>query len=150
MNKGKIEQMGTPEEIYNEPESLFVTDFIGNANIFDSKVNDIRENDVLVDLYGNIVSVPKINLGNGIKKGEDVYLAIKPEAITINKNLTGFTGKVFTQSFLGASKEYEVEFGNSLIKIIESNTGTSENHIKTGAEVNIKFNNNSFRILKKD
>jgi iron(III) transport system ATP-binding protein len=150
MNKGKIEQMGTPEEIYNKPKSLFVTDFIGNANIFDSSVDDIRKNDVLVNLYDSTLSIPKENLESGIKKGEEVYLAIKPEAIKISKASTGFSGKVFTQSFLGASKEFEVEFGNSLIKIIKANTGTEEINVKTGDNVNISFNTSFFRVLKKD
>ncbi len=53
MNKGEIAQMGSPEEIYNNPNSAFVADFIGNANFMDAVVEDIHENTLTVSLQKN-------------------------------------------------------------------------------------------------
>ncbi len=150
MNKGKIEQIGTPEEIYNKPESLFVADFIGNANFLEAVVEDIGEESVVVSLQDRQVKIVKENTCSGLMEGEEVYLIIKPEAVRIGKNADDFKGKISSKFFLGTSMEYEIEFEDSIITSIQPNSGDLDMSIPAGEEISISFNKNYFQILKKD
>src|SRR4030042_916973 len=122
MNKGKIEQIGSPEEIYNKPKSVFVADFIGNANFVDAVIEKFNINSITVNIQNSLLDIPKESDSSKFKIGEDVYLAIKPEAVKISKNNSKFKGKICSKFFLGSSMEYEIEFDNSVITSIQSNS----------------------------
>lgn len=147
MNKGKIAQTGSPEEIYNNPNSAFVADFIGNANFMDAVVEEVHKDSLTVSLQNNSIVVPKEN--DEFKEGEEVSLAIKPEAVSINTQPTGFTGKLDVSSFLGSISEYKVEFENSFLTIIQSNIEGKYKHYKMGEEVYLEFNKSFFHVYKK-
>jgi iron(III) transport system ATP-binding protein len=153
MNKGKIEQIGTPDEIYNNPVSIFAADFIGNSNFIDARVKEVDRNSVLVDLgvEAGEIKISKLNAYPGIQKGEEVYLAIKPESITISRDDNGFRGKIINRSFLGSTVEYNIEFKDSYITSILSNN--SADGIKTstaGDYVYVDFVSDFIRVLKKE
>lgn len=74
MNNGEIQQIGTPEDIYNEPENRFVADFIGESNIMDA----IMRQDYLVEFGGEKFEC----LDHGFAKDEIVEIVIRPEDIT--------------------------------------------------------------------
>ena len=104
MNQGYIQQMGTPEEIYNEPENAFVADFIGDSNIIDG----IMMEDRVVKICGSIF--PCIDEGFGIKKPVDVV--IRPEDIIIGKPGAGIMDGVVTSNvFIGVHYEMCIEAG---------------------------------------
>ncbi len=147
MNKGEIAQMGSPEEIYNNPNSAFVADFIGNANFMDAVVEDIHENTLTVSLQKNSIVVTKPD--GDFKEGEEISLAIKPEAISISTEPTGFSGKLDVSSFLGSISEYKVEFENSFLTIIQSNIEGKYKHYRMGEEVYLDFNKAFFHVYKK-
>ena len=101
MNKGYIQQMGTPEDIYNEPENAFVADFIGDSNIVDG----IMLEDKLVRIFG--VTFPCIDTGFGRNKPVDVV--IRPEDIILGKPGAGLMdGVVSHLIFKGVHYEMEV------------------------------------------
>ncbi len=148
MNRGEIAQVGTPEEIYNNPNSSFVADFIGNANFIDGKVSEISSKSITVTVQGNSIVVDKTD--EEFSEGEEVSLAIKPEAVDISLEPTGFTGKLVVSSFLGSITEYKIEFENSFIIAIHSNTaGHLMKHFKMGEDINVDFKKDFFRIYKK-
>ena len=94
MNRGYIQQMGTPEEIYNEPENAFVADFIGDSNIVDG----IMLEDRVVRICGKIF--PCIDEGFGKNKPVDVV--IRPEDIIIGNPGSGIMDGVVTSNvFIG-------------------------------------------------
>ena len=104
MNRGYIQQMGTPEEIYNEPENAFVADFIGDSNIIDGVMMEDR----VVKLCGCIF--PCIDEGFGRKKPVDVV--IRPEDIIIGKPGEGIMDGVVTSNvFIGVHYEMCIEAG---------------------------------------
>ena len=104
MNQGYIQQMGTPEEIYNEPENAFVADFIGDSNIIDG----IMMEDRIVKICGYIF--PCIDEGFGMKKPVDVV--IRPEDIIIGKPGSGIMDGVVTSNvFIGVHYEMCIEAG---------------------------------------
>lgn len=98
MNEGEIRQMGTPEEIYNEPENAFVADFIGDANIISG--NMVR--DRLVRIEGIDFNC----IDEGFKPNEAVDVMIRPEDIEIRKYGEGiFNGTIISKLFIGVHYE---------------------------------------------
>ena len=101
MNQGYIQQIGTPETIYNEPENAFVADFIGDSNIVDS----IMVRDELVEILG--VKFSCIDKGFGENKHVDVV--IRPEDIELlAPDATNLNGEVSHLIFKGVHYEMEV------------------------------------------
>ena len=101
MNQGYIQQMGSPESIYNEPENAFVADFIGDSNI----VPGIMLQDELVEIFGaKFICVDK---GFGTNKPVDVV--IRPEDIDLVEPGAGTLSGVVTHLiFKGVHYEMEV------------------------------------------
>lgn len=101
MNQGYIQQIGTPEMIYNEPENAFVADFIGDSNIIDSLFIE----DEVVEILG--VKFPCVDKGFGNNKPVDVV--IRPEDIELVKPEEGrIQGEVSHLIFKGVHYEMEV------------------------------------------
>ena len=104
MNQGYIQQMGTPEQIYNEPENAFVADFIGDSNIIDGTMLEDR----VVEICGHVF--PCIDEGFGKKTPVDVV--IRPEDILIGKPGEGVMDGVVTSNvFIGVHYEMCIEAG---------------------------------------
>ncbi|HHT96367.1 MAG TPA: ABC transporter ATP-binding protein [Clostridiales bacterium] len=101
MNQGYIQQIGTPEDIYNEPQNAFVADFIGDSNI----INATMIEDKLVSILG--AKFPCVDVGFGKNKPVDVV--IRPEDIDLVQPEEGtITGVVTSLIFKGVHYEMEV------------------------------------------
>lgn len=104
MNGGYIQQLGTPEQIYNEPENAFVADFIGDSNILDATMLEDR----IVKLCDTVF--PCIDEGFGINKPVDVV--IRPEDLIIGRPGDGkLEGEVTHNVFIGVHYEMEIQAG---------------------------------------
>lgn len=104
MDKGKIQQVGTPQDIYNEPKNAFVADFIGESNIVDGKMlKDYR-----VEFSGQEFQC----LDKGFAENEQVDVVVRPEDVDIVEYDKGMLkGKVTSVSFLGVHYEIIVDIG---------------------------------------
>ena len=101
MNQGYIQQIGTPENIYNEPENAFVADFIGHSNIIDGTMIE----DKLVEILG--VKMPCVDTGFGNNKPVDVV--IRPEDVELVDPSEGYLeGDVTFLIFKGVHYELDV------------------------------------------
>ena len=101
MNQGYIQQMGTPENIYNEPENAFVADFIGDANILSATMLE----DKLVEILG--VKFPCVDVGFG--RNTPVDVVIRPEDVELGEPGAGILdGVVSHLVFQGVHYEMEV------------------------------------------
>ena len=101
MNQGYIQQIGTPEDIYNEPKNAFVADFIGESNIISATM--VR--DKLVNILG--ADFPCVDIGFGENKPVDVV--IRPEDIDLVAPQNGMiSGRVTSLIFKGVHYEMEV------------------------------------------
>jgi spermidine/putrescine transport system ATP-binding protein len=104
MNQGYIQQMGTPEDIYNEPENAFVADFIGDSNIIDG----IMIEDKLVEILG--VRFNCVDTGFGTYRPVDVV--IRPEDVMLKEPGAGnLDGVVTSVIFKGVHYEMDVMAG---------------------------------------
>ena len=104
MNQGYIQQMGTPEDIYNEPENAFVADFIGDSNIIDG----IMLEDRLVEILGHKFEC--VDVGFGTNRPVDVV--IRPEDVILGEEGKGILDGVVTSLiFKGVHYEMDVMAG---------------------------------------
>ncbi len=104
MDNGKIQQIGTPQDIYNEPENAFVADFIGESNIVDGKM----VKDFYVEFSGSSFDC----LDKGFEKNELVDVVVRPEDVDIVPEGQGqLTGVVTSVAFLGVHYEIIVDIG---------------------------------------
>lgn len=105
MNDGYIQQEGTPEQIYNEPENAFVADFIGDSNIVSGRM--VRDN--LVEIKG--IEFPCIDGSkDGFMPGQPVDVVIRPEDIEIRPYGEGlFNGEIISKIFIGVHYEMLVK-----------------------------------------
>jgi len=102
MNEGIIQQMGSPIDIYNEPENAFVADFIGESNILDGVMID----DYLVEILGKKFEC----LDSGFGRGEEVDVVIRPEDLDLTPSGEGkLEGIVKSVIFKGVHYEMDIE-----------------------------------------
>ena len=102
MDKGKIQQIGSPQDIYNEPKNAFVADFIGESNIIDG----VMLEDKLVKFAGKCFKC----LDSGFAKNEPIDVVIRPEDIKVTSPEKGdISGKVTSVTFIGVHYEIIVD-----------------------------------------
>ena len=136
MNGGKIQQIGTPEDIYNEPKNAFVADFIGESNIIDG----IMHEDKVVGMYGKKFPC----LDGGFAPNEPVDVVIRPEDIDIVPEEQGqLTGTVTEVTFKGMHYDIIVDFRG--FKWLIQTT----DHSPVGARIGVKIDPDGFHIMKK-
>ncbi len=136
MNQGYIQQVGTPEDIYNEPKNAFVADFIGDSNIIPS----VMVEDRLVNILG--ANFACVDVGFGRNKPVDVV--IRPEDIDLVKPEEGvITGRVTSLLFKGVHYEMEVIAGGR--EWLVHSTDLSP----VGSEVGIKVDPYDIQIMNK-
>ena len=136
MNQGYIQQIGTPEKIYNEPENAFVADFIGESNIISATMVQDR----LVKILG--VNFPCVDEGFGQNRPVDVV--IRPEDIDLLKPGQGSIDGVVTHMiFKGVHYEMEV-MANNYEWLVHST-----DMFPVGAEVSIHVDPFDIQIMKK-
>jgi spermidine/putrescine transport system ATP-binding protein len=107
MNKGRIEQLDTPQNIYANPVSEFVASFVGAANLFPARVAAVEGGKARLEVEGSewVVPTHRITSGDGLKAGDGATVVIRPEALTAGAsqaaNRIRLTGKVTEQTFFG-------------------------------------------------
>ncbi len=136
MDKGSIQQIGTPEDIYNEPKNAFVADFIGESNIIDG----IMVRDKVVKMYGREFPC----LDGGFAENEPVDVVIRPEDIDIVPVEQGqLVGTVTSVTFKGMQYDIIVDFRG--FKWLIQTT----DHSPVGARIGIKIDPDGIHIMKK-
>ena len=136
MDKGSIQQIGTPEDIYNEPKNAFVADFIGESNIIDGIIPE----DNVVQMYGRRFPC----LDGGFAPNEAVDVVIRPEDIDIVPVEQGqLTGTVTSVTFKGMQYDIIVDFRG--FKWLIQTT----DHCPEGARIGIKIDPDGIHVMKK-
>jgi iron(III) transport system ATP-binding protein len=123
MNHGKVEQVGTPFEIYSNPQSLFVADFIGQANIIKLGVAKIKDKDisVVLPLGGTFTTravFPEEATDAAYAVGGKAALIARPESISVlseNNPQGEAPATVVSEVFVGSHIEYELTLGDDQI-----------------------------------
>ena len=136
MDKGRIQQIGKPEDIYNEPENAFVADFIGESNILDG----VMLSDYKVRFFGRVFDC----VDAGFAPNESVDVVIRPEDIDFVPPQEGhLVGTVTSVTFKGLNYDIIVEF-RGFKWLIQ----TTDFH-GVGETVGIRLNPEDIHIMKK-
>lgn len=101
MRDGKIEQIGTPDEIYHHPKTSYVATFVGNANILHAVVKEIKENRVTLQI-GEDTVLAEVSEKERLTVGENVTLAVRSEKIELSEDgKDGLKAMVVEKNFAG-------------------------------------------------
>lgn len=127
MNKGRIEQMGAPEELYELPRTSFVANFLGQSNLFTGDVVESSGDTITVDVAGVGVKVPR---ERAQRHAGEVTIGVRPEKLTLHTaqpaaaagvNVLG-PGRITDVSFTGVSTQYLVQIpGLPVITVFAQN-----------------------------
>lgn len=134
MNKGRIEQMGAPQALYELPHTAFVAKFLGQSNLFSGDVVSSSSTSMVVDAGGTKIEVP---LARAQRHSGHVTVGVRPEKVSLHdsepkaasgRNVVG-PGRVTDVSFSGVSTQYEVTVPHhGAITVFVQNTSISSLH----------------------
>ncbi|HEY5730524.1 MAG TPA: ABC transporter ATP-binding protein [Anaerolineales bacterium] len=150
MNKGKVLQIGLPEEIYERPADKFVADFIGETNFLDGVVKGQNGKVVEIELTGT--GMIRVESSRTFTSGQQVSVAVRPEKLRLNSEIhdgNSINGRVEDVIYIGTDTQYGVRFaGGQKARVREQNLTQAQKIIaKSGEEVAVSFTRTSPRIL---
>jgi iron(III) transport system ATP-binding protein len=144
MNEGRIEQVGSPQEIYRRSATTFVADFIGLTNFLKGKVKDIQGDLLSVSVYDALV---ELKVEDNFEIDEEVTIVTRPEMLRFSKerpsNLNGVVKNVF---FLGSLARYEIEIRKGELITLDDPNPT--NLTAKGSNVHIEIVPGSAHVKK--
>lgn len=139
MRKGKIMQVGTPQELYLNPQHIFVANFVGESNFLEGYVADRVGHKLTVELRGGIY-VKSLNKDH--KKGEKVVVAIRPEVLSITKGeksgVNSIVGNIEGFRFEGNNVRYEIRLQNEDMIVVVRPALMAE-WLSVGEKVTVAF-----------
>ncbi|MGA1838674.1 ABC transporter ATP-binding protein [Herbiconiux sp. 11R-BC] len=145
MNKGRIEQMGAPEELYELPRTAFVANFLGQSNLFSGSVTASTADAITVDVAGVPIVVPRTRAK---RHAGEVAIGVRPEKVSLlteapqpvaGRNVLG-PGRVTDVSFSGVSTQYLVEVPGVGELIVFAQNMVFGPVVHVGAEVWVSWN----------
>jgi putrescine transport system ATP-binding protein len=156
MNRGRLEQVGTPGEIYEYPENRFVADFIGNVNLVQATVTSVENGTVVLDCPEAGGRMLAAEDASSPVAGEHLWVAVRPEKITISKEDPGgsqrnvFRGVVHDLGYFGNLSVYRVELSSGKILQVsgQNRVRTAKKTVEWDDEVFISWDMGSAILLK--
>ena len=144
MNKGVIEQMGTPDEIYHHPASVFVADFIGRSNFITCKVLAVSEGMTTVEMFGKTLEIHD-TLWEHRTVGEEVTVMARPESVRLADEGI-FPTHIQSSIFMGSLQEYITDTDGLQI-IVEDHDYAERKVYGEGEDVYVTFKKDSLHII---
>ncbi len=148
MMNGTIAQVGTPDEIFYKPLSKEIAKFVKIENIWEGKVIEKNEEELLVDVNGNHI----VALCNHFKVGQEIRLIIRPEDIILGKGNTSarnnFKGKVISIVKHGFYYIIRIDCGFEVEAAVTKQSIESLN-IREGKDINIFFKATALQVIKR-
>ncbi len=145
MNRGHIEQMGAPAEVYEQPRSEFVASFLGNANFLPAIVHEVAVNGISVDLNGaGFLLVAESS--RQVLPGEAVKVVVRAEKIEIAApGQAGLQARVADVDYLGSMARYQMELpgGQRLLSLVS----LKDRALELGQSVSLQIDPRHCRIL---
>jgi len=143
MNKGKVEQIGDPIEVYERPASKFVADFIGRVNLLQAKLVKADQDELLLDLFGTNIKVKSFT-----KVASQMLVVVRPEKVELlpedNSQEPFINGKIVKRVYVGQHIEYKIKL-NSGPEILVMSIGKEP--LQIGAPVRVGLNVDSLHAV---
>lgn len=145
MNAGSIEQIGTPEEVYDTPATAFVADFLGKANMLAGKVSASTGTTATISLAAGqsatVVSPRPLAVGDA------VTVVVRPQKLSVGKEQTSnhLSGRVLSTSYLGGSVIYEIDIGGGTM--VRCHTAINGKLAREGEVIDLGFERDGCVLL---
>ena len=146
MKDGNIMQQGSPTEIYEQPNSRFVANFIGKANFIEGVFKGTDGAAAIVEVGGRTMEIPAPGKMDGVKKDGVCYLSVRPESIDLSAESGHLPGRVTRATYYGAKVEYEVLLGEQPI-IVEIYNPQLTQRFTEGEQVYMTLIEQCVRVL---
>jgi spermidine/putrescine transport system ATP-binding protein len=144
MSAGRIQQIGSPLDIYESPVNHFVADFIGDTNFIEGRIDSIDGNDSHVKVAEGFVIATRLNGPH--KVGDKVSVALRPEKIGLGRG--GLRGIVRDAVYLGTSTSYEIDLGSGvLVSVRDANSLSGQGRFAPGDVVPVDIPAGAARML---
>ena len=146
VGKGRVQQIGSPQEIYEDPKNRFVADFIGDTNFLEGEV---------ISIDGDLATI-RTALGedvttthHGISGTGPATMSIRPEKIGVHDQAVGhmFIGKVLSRNYMGGFTHYSVRVGDVTLRLSRRNAQSHQDSLELGGEVRVGFQESNARVL---
>ena len=143
MSNARIAQVGTPRELYEEPASLFVADFVGDSNLLDVEVISAGEKTVTVRLGPAEFTLPR----HGATVTGAGKLMVRPNSVSLHRQPGPGTlkARVAKAAYIGKHMEYSVETPAGEVFVIDA---VRADGWKTGDDVHVAFNDHLVKVLQ--
>ncbi|GEB60778.1 ABC transporter ATP-binding protein [Streptomyces gardneri] len=148
MNGGRVEQLGAPADLYENPQTTFVANFLGTSNLIEAEVLETGS-DVVVTAGGGKLRVPGDRCTSAVRQGGKVLVGVRPEKISlahaddagsIADGRNRVTGRIVDSSFIGVSTQYVVNSpAGAELQVYEQNI-ERDARLRPGAEVVLHWN----------
>ena len=148
MNAGRVEQLGAPADLYENPKTTFVANFLGTSNLIEGEITE-SGTDIVVGVGGSTLRLPAGRCSAPTARGGKILVGIRPEKIslasageadTIAAGRNRVTGRIVDSSFIGVSTQYVVESpAGKALQDYEQNVGHRAG-LTRGAEVVLHWN----------
>ncbi|NUH43286.1 ABC transporter ATP-binding protein [Streptomyces samsunensis] len=149
MNSGRVEQRGAPAELYENPGTTFVANFLGTSNLIEAEITDKSGGDLVLTAAGGKLSLPAERCSAPVRTGGKVLVGVRPEKITlahagdagsVPEGRNRVTGRIADSSFIGVSTQYLITTpGSPDITVYEQNI-ERDARLVPGAEVVLHWN----------
>ncbi len=141
MNHGIIEQVGTPQEIYNRPQSMYVANFIGDPSMNFVKFHGkLEPQQTSIDLQGETVAIPRMREGQG---NSSYVLGVRPEQVLLTDD-SRFRGKILSTEYFGTNQVVTIHTDLGKVKA----TLPSSQKYQTDQNIGLKMNSSHLVIFE--
>ncbi|MEV6316445.1 ABC transporter ATP-binding protein [Streptomyces sp. NPDC051776] len=149
MNAGRVEQLGAPADLYENPSTTFVANFLGTSNLIEAEVADSSGDEVLLKAGEAKLRLPAKRCSAAVRTGGKVLAGVRPEKVSlvhaddagaISEGRNRITGRIADSSFIGVSTQYVVDTPVcSELAVYEQNV-ERDGRLVPGAEVVLHWN----------
>ncbi|GAA2295935.1 ABC transporter ATP-binding protein [Streptomyces violaceusniger] len=149
MNGGRVEQRGAPAELYENPGTTFVANFLGTSNLIEAEITDKSGGDLVLTAAGGRLALPADRCSAPVRTGGKLLVGVRPEKITlahaedagsVPEGRNRITGRIVDSSFIGVSTQYLITTPDCPeITVYEQNI-ERDARLVPGAEVVLHWN----------
>lgn len=143
LDQGVVQQIGSPQMLYDHPENLFVARFLGTANILEGEITKADGGAQIELVTGEKIAIESSIFGDG-------NLVLRPQNIAVRQDpsASALTGKIVHREFLGAQVRYLVDVANTQM-VVDQSHALDQPVLEVGAEVGLDINKKSGVFLPK-
>ena len=149
MNAGRVEQLGSPADLYENPQTTFVANFLGTSNLIEAEVDTKSGDEIVLKAGGGKLLLPASRCSAPTTTGGKVLVGVRPEKISLTHadeageipaGRNRITGTIADSSFIGVSTQYVVESpAGTALQVYEQNI-ERDSRFQPGAEVILHWN----------